>query len=312
MPRSLALRRLVVAVTLAAAVPVGAESFTVQQNASACTQPLQGDACVVLNCADCAGAISGGAKTLTMDVTDGALAAAGFAECTIHDLNTTVVYTHADIGDTSSELRRNGNGRSLWSNASCESSVFYATLDDEAAAAPNTCPQVSSFAMRPEASLDDFDNEGLDASWQLVLENAQGSGTFQGWSLAADVSCLVRPEPGSGCTPDAHTACLNSDRFSVRTTFRTGQNATGSGGAAELTSDTGWFWFFNPTNAEVFVKVIDGCGVNNNFWVFASGLTDVEVVITVRDRILGTEHQYTNPLGTAFQPIQRTSDFPCS
>src|SRR5205807_4105842 len=43
--------------------------------------------------------------------------------------------------------------------------------------------------------------------------------------------------------------------------------------------------------------------------VFAGGLTDVNVVLTVRDTVTGTTRTYTNPSGTAFQPIQDTDAF---
>ncbi|HEX5715648.1 MAG TPA: hypothetical protein VF179_05775, partial [Thermoanaerobaculia bacterium] len=76
-----------------------------------------------------------------------------------------------------------------------------------------------------------------------------------------------------------------------------------------LTSDTGYFWFFGSTNVEMIIKVLNGCGANNRYWVFAGGLTNVRVRITVTDTLRGVTKQYTNPQGTAFQPIQDTSAF---
>jgi hypothetical protein len=76
-----------------------------------------------------------------------------------------------------------------------------------------------------------------------------------------------------------------------------------------LTSDTGSFWFFSPTNVETVVKVLDGCGVDSSFWVFAGGLTNVDVVMTVTDTQTGAVRTYTNPQGSAFLPIQDTAAF---
>ena len=55
--------------------------------------------------------------------------------------------------------------------------------------------------------------------------------------------------------------------------------------------------------------MLSGCGLNNHYWVFAAGLTNVEVTLTVRDTQSGSEKTYFNPLGTAFQPVQDTSAF---
>lgn len=45
-------------------------------------------------------------------------------------------------------------------------------------------------------------------------------------------------------------------------------------------------------------------------WIFAGGLTDVQVTITVTDTRTGLAKTYTNPQGNAFQPIQDTSALP--
>jgi len=74
-----------------------------------------------------------------------------------------------------------------------------------------------------------------------------------------------------------------------------------------ITSDTGYFTFFSATNVEIVIKVLDACPLNSRYWVFAGGLTDVAVTLTVRDTKLGTTKTYTNPLGVAFQPIQDTN-----
>ena len=87
----------------------------------------------------------------------------------------------------------------------------------------------------------------------------------------------------SGCVESPTTLCLTNDRFRVTANWRTRQGDTGQGQAQELTSDTGYFWFFRPENVEMVIKVLDGCGLNQRFWVFAGGLTDVEVDIEVFD-----------------------------
>lgn len=110
------------------------------------------------------------------------------------------------------------------------------------------------------------------------------------------------------CTENATTLCLNNSRFRAQATYLTSSGLTGNANVVKLTGETGYFWFFSSTNVEAVVKVLDACGING-YWVFAAGLTDVQVVLTVTDTKTGAVRQYTNPLGTAFRPIQDTSAF---
>jgi hypothetical protein len=114
---------------------------------------------------------------------------------------------------------------------------------------------------------------------------------------------------GGSCTQTDTRLCLNDSRFRVEATWTTRDGATGPGHRATLTSDTGYFWFFNQANVEVVVKVLDGCGVNGHYWVFAGGLTDTRVRLTVTDTQTGVSKQYNNPQGTPFQPVQDTAAF---
>ena len=114
------------------------------------------------------------------------------------------------------------------------------------------------------------------------------------------------------CVTDTHTLCLNNGRFSVTADFQsTPEGPSSPATAVPLTSDTGYFWFFDPSNIELVTKVLDGCTVNGKYWVFASGLTNVGVQINVTDTVTGATKPYSNTFGTAFQPIQDTSAFPC-
>lgn len=128
---------------------------------------------------------------------------------------------------------------------------------------------------------------------------------FATGSYTLTMTCTTAP--ASNCTPNATTMCLNNDRFAVSAAWRTTGGQTGNGTATKLTSDTGYFTFFSSTNVEVVIKVLDACGLNSRYWIFAGGLTDVNVTLTVRDTKTGTTRTYANPLGVAFQPIQDTS-----
>lgn len=123
---------------------------------------------------------------------------------------------------------------------------------------------------------------------------------------------LVDTGDTSPCPDDAITLCLNGERFAVTANFTTAQDGTRDAQAApELTADTGYFWFFEPDNVEMVVKVLEACPVNGFRWVFAGGLTNVQVQMTVRDTETGLARIYSNPQGMAFDPIQDTGAFEC-
>ena len=146
----------------------------------------------------------------------------------------------------------------------------------------------------------EFNKAGCDTR-NSVMDGALAT-TF------ASISSFLTAPPAQGCTPTSTAMCLNNDRFRVEATYRTGSGQTGQGQVVELTADTGYLWFFNASNVEVVVKVLNACGING-YWVFAGGLTDVQVTLTVTDTKTGAVRQYTTPLGQAFQPIQDTSAF---
>jgi PKD repeat protein len=136
----------------------------------------------------------------------------------------------------------------------------------------------------------------------LSAGNLSGTGT---------ASKQVAVAPGvSVCTPDATSLCLNAGRFRVTAAWQKQDGTTGDGSAIPLTNDSGYFWFFNSANIEVVTKVLNGCVAPfNSYWVFAAGLTNVKVTLTVTDTSTGAVKTYVNPLGTAFLPIQDTSAF---
>ncbi len=120
----------------------------------------------------------------------------------------------------------------------------------------------------------------------------------------------VAAAPASPVDPSVSgTLLLDGSRFVVNATWTTAQGQTGSGTGVQLTDNTGYFWFFSSSNVEMVIKVLDGCALNQRFWVFAGGLTNVKVDISVTDSKNGTIKHYTNAQGKQFQPIQDTAAF---
>lgn len=114
---------------------------------------------------------------------------------------------------------------------------------------------------------------------------------------------------GASCQSTANTLCLVGDRFRVSATWQKPDGTQGWAGVDKLTADSGVLWFFKPTNIEMVVKVLDACSFSPNYWVFAAGLTNVEVNVEVFDTWTGEIWNHTNPLGQAFLPVQDTVAF---
>jgi len=116
-------------------------------------------------------------------------------------------------------------------------------------------------------------------------------------SLSVEPPVVVRRAAVAPCVAGPARLCLNGGRFAVEARWRDFQGHTGTGTAAALSGDTGYFWFFSPTNVEVVLKVLDGRAVNGKFWVFYGALSSVEYTLTVTDTATGVMRTYTNPSG---------------
>lgn len=183
-----------------------------------------------------------------------------------------------------------------------------------------------SFTVAPKSLLragNPLSGVALDDTLRITVSAREGTAIPSGGIIAAatvtdlrtaDGNVVLGAKQGTGslvagpCVPDANSLCLNGGRFKVTAAFQSGAGS-GSGTAIPGTSDTGQFWFFSAQNVEMVVKVLNGCGLNQHYWVFAGGLTNVQVTMTVTDMANGAVKTYTNPLNTAFLPIQDTAAF---
>src|SRR5262249_25147812 len=115
------------------------------------------------------------------------------------------------------------------------------------------------------------------------------------------------PLPGN-CSSDT-ALCLNEGHFLITATWTKPDGESGPAHAVILTADAGYFWFFDPANVEVAIKTVNGCGVNGRYWVFAGGLTNLEVDIAVTDMTTNVTKHYPNLQGTPFQLVTDTATF---
>ncbi len=113
----------------------------------------------------------------------------------------------------------------------------------------------------------------------------------------------------SNCTPSDTNLCLNGGRFKIEVDWITDAN-TGVGRVVPFGSDdSGLLYFFNGNNWEMLLKVLNGCGINNHFWVFSAATTNVGYTLKVTDTDNGTVKEYVNPLGVASDAITDTRAF---
>jgi lysyl endopeptidase len=132
-------------------------------------------------------------------------------------------------------------------------------------------------------------------------------------------SFLQAPVNQGPCVPDIDTLCLDNNpgdkRFKVEVAFSHGGGA-GNGRAVSLSSlgvsRGGLFWFFSADNPELLVKVLNGCGLNNRYWVFLSAGTNVGIDLLVTDTVTGRTWRRTNPNGTAVPTVQDTNAIACN
>ena len=174
----------------------------------------------------------------------------------------------------------------------------------------DVCPQGANLYGESRYLLTSGEMEAVRGGTDLALDLGVAS-TDAGLERPLPFNVALAQDGGGNCVPDERTLCLENGRYAVRATWEKPGGETGDAVAWPLTGDTGLYWFFAPTNVEMVLKVLDGCKFNGHRWVFAGGLTDVGVTMTVTDTETGVEKPYGNPVGTAFQPVQDLEAFAC-
>ncbi len=157
----------------------------------------------------------------------------------------------------------------------------------------------------------------------LGAASGQGSGKFDYYVAAnrgADRTGVIAIANGSveihqpgfnllgACQPTVTSLCLLENRFEVRVAFRLSGN-NGVAQSVQLDQSYGYFTFFDPTNPEIVLKMLDGRPVNGHFWLFYGALSNVDYVVTATDTTTGETQFYCNPNGT-FKSVGDALAFP--
>jgi hypothetical protein len=122
----------------------------------------------------------------------------------------------------------------------------------------------------------------------------------------------LRAQFDAPCEPTADTLCLAGNRFKVEIEWEraNGEHGQGKSVALDGREDSGLFWFFDPKNLEMLIKVLDRCNSSfESFWVFYAATTNVGFELTVTDTATGEVKVYRNPTGQIALPVHDTQAF---
>lgn len=157
--------------------------------------------------------------------------------------------------------------------------------------------------------LEDTADEG-DETFIVSLFNPAGGATVTSPATAAVTITDNDDPPPADCVPNATTLCLSGGRFQARLHWKFANGTEGEGQTINFGNDgSGLFYFLNPNNAEMLLKVINGCSLTNSYWVFFAATTNVELLLTVTDTQTDTTKTYFNPQGNPAPPVQDTGAF---
>ncbi|MFN7942936.1 MAG: hypothetical protein U0X73_15205 [Thermoanaerobaculia bacterium] len=152
---------------------------------------------------------------------------------------------------------------------------------------------------------------GADQSYYLITTSVEPAVTGN-FTNFVECSGATRILAGDGAMPslDGRYSELNRGRFRISATWKDFQGHTGNGTFVPLGSeDSGILWFFSPSNFEVMIKILNGCDLNNRYWVFYAALTTVEFHLTVYDTFAEVTKTYDNALGVSAQATTDTAAF---
>ena len=198
-------------------------------------------------------------------------------------------------------------------------SVDYATADGSATADLDYTPAsgtlfwaageegIKSFSV---PILDDDLTEGNETV-NLTLSHPTGGADLDPLRSLAELHVLDDDGSTAACVPSSTTLCMLQGRFQIEVEWRSPQGGFGQGVLDPLSDRSGTAWFFNATNKELLVKMLDACQPFGNYWVFFAATTNVDFTLTVTDTATGLVKQYGNPQGLAAAPVQDTFTFPC-
>jgi hypothetical protein len=144
----------------------------------------------------------------------------------------------------------------------------------------------------------------------------------------AQLQPFINPTQGSqcgSCVAGTNTACALGGRFKITISWNdTGAHLTGAGTVIHYAdnlpavdptlgpvSESVFFSFypFAPKDVEALVRLINGHGINDKYWVFATGFTGAQYTVNVQDMHTCATWQHNVP-GGATDVVKDFNAFP--
>ncbi|MFA6959069.1 MAG: LamG domain-containing protein [Thermoanaerobaculia bacterium] len=153
---------------------------------------------------------------------------------------------------------------------------------------------------------------GLVAVWPFNGNASDIIGAHNGTTTGTNIGFLTNPVALSCGSSTATSLCLLT-RFSVSARWRTDPAGTLTNDQAKVAgaanAGSGLFQFFGPDNWEILVKALNGCGLNNRYWVFSAATTNVFYRLDVTDVKSGKSKIYFNYPGPPAPAVTDTDAF---
>ena len=153
---------------------------------------------------------------------------------------------------------------------------------------------------------------GLIAVWPLDASTVDIIGGHNGAVGGAGVTAQTFPVLANCGSSTATTLCLQN-RFAVRAFWRTSPAGNPPDGQAQVipvpNPGSGIFSFFGTDNWEVMAKALNGCGLNNRYWVFSASATNVFYRMEVFDTSHPESKIYFNYPGPPAPAVTDTNAF---
>jgi len=141
---------------------------------------------------------------------------------------------------------------------------------------------VTYSAVNPTAQIQ-YKLTGQGAPWTLGVTGSSGTYEFGNYSLSLQ------------CARSSPYLVLAQGRFLVKVDWQNQFSGTsGSGVPIPASDSTGFFYFTDPSNYELVVKILE---INGAIKVFYAELTDLHFTITVTDNQTGAVKTYQNTPG---------------
>lgn len=106
-----------------------------------------------------------------------------------------------------------------------------------------------------------------------------------------------------GCVPDETTLCLADGKLSATATYFDAHGGPFQAPVVQLSTTSGYFYTYSPDDAELTIKMTDPPEGSEARSFVIGGMTNLRLLITVKDWATGQEKKYSNEPPHFLSPI---------